>query len=84
MTAIDDSSWLGLATSPSTVRRALVTMAIVGPILISINHGDALVHGTIDAARAFRMVLTLFVPYCVSTVSTVGTLRSLRARAPTD
>jgi len=84
MTVVDDSSWLALATSPSTVRRALGTMAVVGPILISINHGEALVHGTVDAARAFQMALTLFVPYCVSTVSTVSTLRSLRARAPTD
>ena len=80
MTDHDDSSWLTMATSPAVVRRALLTMLVVGPILISINHGDALVHGAIDGARASKMALTLLVPYCVSTVSSVAALRSMRTR----
>ncbi len=84
MTVVDDSGWLALATSPSVVRRALFTMLVVGPILISINHGDALLRGDVDAARLMRMGLTLLVPYCVSTTSTVATLRSLRMRPRTE
>jgi hypothetical protein len=72
------SEWLRLARDPSVVRRALRTMAIVGTILIAINHGEALLRGDVDGMRVFRMLLTLFVPYAVSTTSSVAALRSLR------
>lgn len=72
------SEWLRLARDPAVVRRALRTMAIVGAVLIAINHGDALLHGDVDGVRVFRMFLTLFVPYAVSTTSSVAALRSVR------
>ncbi|MBM4383326.1 MAG: nitrate/nitrite transporter NrtS [Deltaproteobacteria bacterium] len=71
-------SWLALATSPGVVRRALLMAVVVGALLITINHGDALVRGEVDATRLFKMALTLLVPYCVSTYSSVGALRSLQ------
>jgi len=70
------SEWLRLARDPSVVRRALKMAAVVGPILIAINHGDALLRGDVDGMRAFRIFLTVFVPYAVSTVSSVAALRS--------
>ena len=69
--------WLRLARDPAVVRRALRTMAIVGAILIAINHGDALLRGDVDGMRVFRIFLTLFVPYAVSTTSSVAALRSV-------
>jgi hypothetical protein len=72
------SEWLRLACEPAVVRRALRTMAVVGAILIAINHGDALLRGDIDGLRVFRILLTLFVPYAVSTTSSVAALRSVR------
>jgi hypothetical protein len=72
------SEWLRLARDPAVVRRALRTMAIVGAILIAINHGDALLRGDVDGMRMFRIFLTLFVPYAVSTTSSVAALRSVR------
>ena len=78
--ARDPQSWLALARSAGVVRRALLMSAVVGALLITINHGDALLRGEIDRARLFKMALTLLVPYCVSTYSSVGALRSLRAR----
>jgi hypothetical protein len=72
------SEWLRLARDPAVVRRALRTMAIVGAILIAINHGDALLRGDVDGVRVFRIFLTLFVPYAVSTTSSVAALRSVR------
>ena len=71
------SEWLRLARDPAVVRRALRTMAIVGAILIAINHGDALLRGDVDGMRVFRIFLTLFVPYAVSTTSSVAALRSV-------
>ena len=67
--------WLVLATRRSVVRRALKYALIVGAVLITINHSDALLKGDISATRAFRMALTVLVPYVVSTLSSVGALR---------
>jgi hypothetical protein len=48
---------------------------VVGPILIAINHGDALARGDVDWERAGRIALTLIVPYAVSTTSSVAARR---------
>ena len=49
---------------------------VVGGILILINHGDRLVAGEVDARRVLKMLLTPLVPYGVSTLSSVGALRT--------
>jgi hypothetical protein len=55
----------------------------VGPILIAINHGDAIVRGDVSLPRFGRMLLTILVPYTVSTVSSVAAIREQR-RTSTD
>ena len=70
-----------LALRPSTVKRALKYAVVVGIILISINHGDALLNGDFSRDRLFKMALTLVVPYVVSTLSSVGAMRE-KSRAP--
>lgn len=67
--------WFALAFRRSVVRRALRTAALVGCVLIAINHGDALLAGDVDAGRLARMLLTLLVPYLVSTTSSVAAMR---------
>jgi hypothetical protein len=69
------SEWIRLARSPSVVRRSLKYAAGVGTVLIAINHGDALIRGDVSAPRLARMVLTICVPYLVSTASSVGAIR---------
>ena len=66
---------LRLAFDPGVVRRALLFALVVGPILIAINHGDALLEGELGALRWLKMGLTVLVPYLVSTVSSVAALR---------
>ncbi len=66
--------WLRLATSKPVVRRALKFAVVVGAILISINHGDAILGGDIDSVRFAKMILTVFVPYAVSTASSVAAI----------
>lgn len=68
--------WLTLARTPHIVRRALKYAAGVGTVLILINHGDALLRGDVNGVRIFRMILTVSVPYCVSTASSVGAIRA--------
>lgn len=74
--------WLNLAFERAVVRRALWCMFIVGAVLISINHGDALLRGEITGKRLIQIGLTLLVPYCVSTYSSVGAMRSVRKNSP--
>lgn len=78
MSAAPEASWLALATSWGVVRRGLFMAAIVGALLIAINHGDALLRGELDGRRLSKLALTLLVPYCVSTYSSVGALRRMR------
>lgn len=70
--------WLRLATSAPVRRRALRYTLVVGAILITINHGDAILHGDLPWNRLLRMGLTLMVPYLVSTFSSVGTVLQMR------
>lgn len=67
--------FLTLAFEGSVVRRALAYAVLVGAVLVAINHGDALLRGELDASRVLKMGLTALVPYCVSTLSSVGALR---------
>jgi hypothetical protein len=68
------NEWLSLARSPRIVRRALKYAIGVGSVLILINHGDALLRGDIALVRVLRMILTVIVPYCVSTASSVSSI----------
>lgn len=70
--------WLRDAFEASVRRRALRVATVVGSVLLAINHGDALLHGDIGGDRLLRMILTVLVPYIVSTVSSVGAIRDLR------
>jgi hypothetical protein len=79
-------SRLAIAAEPNVARRALAYALAVGAILITINHGDAvlrlLTHGQpIPAARLWRMGLTVLVPYAVSTFSSVSAIRDVRLKA---
>jgi len=71
--------WLALAARRNVVRRAAKTDVLVGTILIAINHGDAILSGSVDAGRLMRMALTFLVPYCVSTFSSVAAMRERTA-----
>ncbi len=67
--------WISIATERSIVLRGLRYAVLVGAILIAINHGDALLAGEVSMGRSLKMLLTVFVPYCVSTASSVGAIR---------
>jgi hypothetical protein len=67
---------LELARQPRVVRRALAYAVVVGSLLIAINHGHAILAGEVDRGRLLQMGLTVMVPYVVSTLSSVGALRS--------
>jgi len=77
---IDAGAWR-LAMQPAVVRRALGFAIGVGFVLIAINHGDAILAGDVGARRWWKIGLTMLVPYCVSTASSVMASRQTSARA---
>ena len=77
------SNWISLALQPAIVRRALIYAVVVGAILITINHGDAILRGDVPAGRLLKMGLTVLVPYLVSTFSSVGAIRQMQS-TPAD
>ena len=72
------SEWLSLALEPTIVRRAIKYAIVVGTVLIAINHGDAILRGNLTVDRLFKMALSVVVPYCVSTASSVGVIQQMR------
>ncbi len=64
-----------LALRGDIVRRAVRVSAVVGTLLVAINHGDAVLAGSLDAERLVRILLTYLVPYGVSTYSSVQALK---------
>jgi hypothetical protein len=79
------AAWLALAKSPTIVRRAFGYAFVVGPLLIAINHGMCIINCQYSFACLWQSVLSLCVPFIVSTFSSVqaslGGSRSSRADA---
>ncbi|MBS0266796.1 MAG: nitrate/nitrite transporter NrtS [Planctomycetes bacterium] len=73
--------WLALATDRAVVRRAFCCMLVVGSILISINHGQAILADEMNSTRWIQVGMTLIVPYCVSTYSSVSAMRANQRQA---
>lgn len=73
-----------IAVRRDVVRRALKAAIFVGIILIAINHGDALITFEIDGLSLAKMLLTLMVPYCVSTYSSVSTIQVYEQEKPAE
>ena len=71
--------WFYYASRPRVMKRALKFGVVVGLILLVINHGAALAEGDFSSERLLRMVLTVMVPYFVSTSSSVCAMKE-RAR----
>ena len=61
-----------LACRRSVAGRGVKFALVVGPILIAINHGDAILAGELESASYVKMGLTFLVPYAVSVCSSVG------------
>jgi hypothetical protein len=71
-------SFFTLAFSRQVVTGALKVTLVVGSILALINHSASILSMSLTNESATQIILTYFVPYCVSTYSAV---RALQARA---
>jgi hypothetical protein len=71
-----------MALQRNVVRRALIMAAVVGTILIGINHGMCLYSGHFGVTCLWQSALTFLVPYLVSTVSSVLAMCELNGGGP--
>ena len=58
-----------LAVSDGTPRKAFLTACVVGTVLILINHGDVILRGELPSL--LKISLTYCVPFCVTTWGSV-------------
>ena len=72
------TNWLVCAVRRDVVWRATKVAIVVGTLLMAINHGDAVLAGALTGDRLVRIALTYFVPYAVSTFSSVGAILDSR------
>jgi len=75
---------LHTARQPEVVRTALRFALVVGPILVFINHGDAILAGTMDSTAWLKSALTMVVPYTVSTLSSISAYHSCRSNSQNE
>ena len=68
------TTWFALAKSPIVVRRALGYAFVVGLLLIAINHGTCIISCQYSFDCLWQSLLSLCVPYVVSTFSSVQAL----------
>jgi len=71
--------WKAL-TLPVTIKRAARVAVLVGTVLIAINQGDNILLG--DWPPFWKVILTYFVPYSVSSYSSAAFLSDLCRRNP--
>ncbi|MDL1943619.1 hypothetical protein FBQ99_14895 [Chloroflexi bacterium CFX2] len=72
--------FVALCFTKPVIKRASLTALVVGAILIAINYGDVILSGQINSSRLFRIILTVFVPYVVSTISSASAVLSMKKR----
>ena len=72
---IATQGFIELALSAPVVTRAVKVAALVGTLLVLINHADSLFAGTFTIQNFGQALLTYLVPYGVSTWSAVSALR---------
>lgn len=68
--AIQKESFLKLASQTDSLKRALRVAVLVGIILNIINN-PALFNFSLEGVNIYRVLLTFFVPFCVSLYSSV-------------
>ncbi len=72
---LEGHGFVAIALRRSVVRRAFRVALVVGIVLGLLNHGDAIVSGTLTGLQLAKICLTFLVPYSVSTYSSVLAIR---------
>ena len=63
--------WTCTACKKEIVVQSIKVALVVGTLLVAINYGEKFLAGGIRRGDVFRIILTYFVPYGVSTYASV-------------
>lgn len=77
------STWreaAGVALTRANLRATMTVAAVVGTILLVINHLDAVLEGRIDIGLLLKVVLTYIVPFLVCNYGVLTATRRSRAK----
>jgi hypothetical protein len=66
--------WFEIARRSDILMLAIKVALVVGSICMLINHGDVIFGDGLSTRELIKITLTYFVPYCVSTYSSVETV----------
>jgi hypothetical protein len=69
-------NWLQIAMRRDIYTRSFKVAVVVGSILTMINNGDLLLQGIVTSSMGWKIPLTFFVPFCVSTYAGVQAVRN--------
>lgn len=69
-------SFFTVARSRAVVTRAIKVALLVGTMLALINHGEKILNISLSSHDWLKVVITYFVPYGVSTWSSVGAIKA--------
>ena len=58
------------------LRRSLLAGLLVGTVLTALNQGDAILHGQLSSALAWKIPLTYCVPFLVATYGALSNSRN--------
>jgi hypothetical protein len=72
----DIRCWRHALSHPAIWRRSVLTAAIVGTILTTINQGNQILEHGFTPEILTKMALTYCVPFCVSTSGALGAART--------
>jgi len=73
-----------IAMRSEVIRTATKFALVVGLILAIINHGDAMLDGSMQMVDWLKVGLTMIVPYTVSTLSSISAYRSCAISPPKE
>ena len=69
LTGYHKKTFVSLAVSDGTPRKAFLTACVVGTVVMLINHGDVILRGELPSL--IKISLTYCVPFCVTTWGSV-------------
>ena len=69
--------WYKTITNKSLIKRASVYAVVVGALLVSINHGNAILDNALNYTRVVQIILTIMVPFLVSITSSYLTIMKM-------
>lgn len=68
-------NWARIVLAPVHLKRTVLIASVIGSWLNLFNHGDALLHGAMNASLAVKLALDYVTPFVVSNIGLLARQR---------